>query len=241
MAAHKNLDDKTIIEMYLNGASTTEIGKALGTTHRTIILRLKKNNISRRTLSESQWNYKNKEMPDDFNSYETMYQKYIVEGKSKKDLGIIYNCDPCVIDRVLKELGIEVRNNSESKVGLMVGSTHPNWKGGISQLTPRVRQYLTDQHINGKVLKRDNYKCTICGGKNQLHVHHIIHFKTIMDRILNEHPDLNPIDNCDELYQIAIADKEINNTNNLITVCSECHHKIHGKWAENKPFELLEP
>ena len=74
MAAHrKDLNDNTIVEMYLNGASTTEIAQELGVTHRTILLRLKKNNISRRTLSESQWNFKQKEIPEDFNNYEKMY------------------------------------------------------------------------------------------------------------------------------------------------------------------------
>ena len=66
MATHrKDINDNTIIEMYLNGASTTDIGRALGVTHRTILLRLKKNNISRRTLSESQWNFKQKEIPEE--------------------------------------------------------------------------------------------------------------------------------------------------------------------------------
>lgn len=230
MAAHrKDLNDTTIIEMYLNGASSTEIGRTLGVSHRTILLRLKKNNISRRTLSESQWNLKNKEFPEEFNDYNTMYQKYIIEGKSKKELGEEFNCDPCVIDRVLKELGITVRNNSQSKVGLMVGESHPNWKGGISSLSSRIREYLTDKHINGEVLRRDNWTCTICGSKKNLHVHHIIHFKTIVDRIIEEHPELSIEDNADELYNIAVRDSEINNLNNLITVCSECHHKIHGK------------
>lgn len=32
-----------------------------------------------------------------------------------------------------------------------------------------------------------------------------------------------------KLYEIAVKDKELNNPNNLITVCSMCHHKIHGQ------------
>jgi len=44
MATHrKDLDDSTIIDLYLSGKSSTEIAKQLGTTHRTILLRLKKN------------------------------------------------------------------------------------------------------------------------------------------------------------------------------------------------------
>ena len=228
MAAHRrDINDNTIIEMYLNGASTTEIGKLLGVTHRTILLRLKKNNISRRTLSESQWNLKQKELPEDFSNFEKMYDLYITQRLSKKDLGIAYNCDPCVIDRVLRNLGIEIRNSSQSKVGLMVGENHPNWKGGISTLSQRVREYLTDKHITYEVLKRDGFVCKICGSKKDLDVHHIIPFKQIIDRIIDEHPELEI--NSTEMYNVCVSDAELNNLNNLITVCSECHHKIHGR------------
>lgn len=42
MAAHrKDLDDSTIIDLYLQGKSSTEIAKQFGTSHRTILLRLK--------------------------------------------------------------------------------------------------------------------------------------------------------------------------------------------------------
>ena len=54
MAANrKDLNDNEIIEMYLSGMSLTEIAKKLNTTHRTILLRLKKHTIERRNLSES--------------------------------------------------------------------------------------------------------------------------------------------------------------------------------------------
>lgn len=228
MAAHrKDIDDNFIIEKYLNGASTTEIGRMLNVSHRTVILRLKKNNITRRSLSESQWNFKNKIIPEDFNNRDIMYDLYINQRLSKKDLGIKYNCDPCVIDRVLRNLNIDVRDNSQSKIGLMIGDKHPNWKGGISSLSQRVREYLTNKHITFEVLKRDNFECKICGSKKDLDVHHIISFKFIIDRIVDEHPDIDI--NTDEMYKYCISDKELNNLNNLITVCSDCHHKIHGR------------
>lgn len=54
-------------------------------------------------------------------------------------------------------------------------------------------------------------------------------FSDIFHRILNEHPDLDPIENQNELYNIALKDIEFNNLNNLITYCKECHlFKVHG-------------
>lgn len=52
-----------------------------------------------------------------------------------------------------------------------------------------------------RVLKRDHYKCRKCGKRNcRLEVHHLT-YKNFGDEPLND----------------------------LITVCSRCHHKIHSK------------
>ncbi|MGN0966184.1 MAG: HNH endonuclease [Candidatus Coprovivens sp.] len=161
---------------------------------------------------------------------------------SKKDLGEKFNCDPCVIDRVLREYNIPIRNNSESKVGLLVGEKHWNWKGGITPLARRLREFFGVNQVI-KILERDHYKCQMCGSKKNLQVHHIKHFKDILKRILDEHPDLDPITNINELYNIAVKDKEFLNLDNLITYCKDCHlGKIHGYnlQADFKSCELLE-
>lgn len=226
-------DDK-ICSYYMDGMSSTEIAKIFNTTHCTILKHLEHCGITRRTLSESQWNYNNKEFPEDLKDYDKVYDMYINQKLSKKDLSDKYNCSTRVIDRVLKEFDIPIRNNSEAKIGLFVGDKHPNWQGGITGLHMRLREAFYVQQVP-KVLARDNYTCQRCGAKRPLQVHHINHFSTIFHRILDEHPDLDPIKDQNELYEIALKDSEFCDLNNLVTYCKECHlFHIHGyKRKEN--------
>ena len=232
---YDDTNDAEICEMYESGMSSPEIAKYFNTSWTTILAHLEHCGIKRRTLTESQWNYNGKTFPDDLKSYDTVYELYIIQKLSKKDLAEKYNCDPDVIDRILKNFGIPIRNNSEAKIGQMTGEKHPNWQGGITGLHKRLREAFYVQQVP-KVLARDWYHCQLCGSKEHLQVHHKIHFTDILHRILNEHPDLDPIVNQNELYDIAMQDKEFNDLDNLVTYCKECHlFKIHGyKHKEEK-------
>lgn len=231
---YDDTNDAIIVEMYTNGCSSTEIGGYLNITHRTVLNHLKKCGIKRRTLRESQWNYNGKTVHPDLLNYGVMYDLYITKHLSKRDLGIKYNCAPHVIDDFLKNLNIPVRGTSESKVGLMVGDKHPNWRGGICELDFRLRTY-TKVNLNKEVLKRDYHKCQLCGSKKKLHVHHIKPFNEIVSEIRNEHKELDPIKNINELYDIITKDERFTDLNNLITYCKECHfYKIHGYEKNNK-------
>lgn len=55
--------------------------------------------------------------------------------------------------------------------------------------------------VRDEILKRDNYKCQICGGTRRLQAHHIYPGST--------HPMLS------------------NDVNNGITLCKKCHKKVH--------------
>ena len=225
---YNSVNDSQICAYYMNGLSSKEIAKIFKTSHNTILAHLKHCKIPIKTLSEAQWNYNKKEFPKDLQNYNKVYEMYVNQKLSKRDLGNKYNCDPGVIDRILKDFNIYIRNSSESKIGQMIGEKHPNWQGGITGLHMRLREAFHVQQVP-QVLKRDNYTCQICGSHKYLQVHHKKLFSDIFHRILNEHPDLDPIENQNELYNIALKDIEFNNLNNLITYCKECHlFKVHG-------------
>ena len=225
---YDSTNDAEIVRLYEEGYSSTEIAKRFNTTHGSILKHLKHNGIISRSLSESQFTKNKKEFPEELKIYESLYDLYVIKRLSKKDIAETFNIATSVVDRCLKEFNIKVRDNSEAKVGLFVGDKHPNWKGGRCGLYVRIREYLTC-NIIGSVVKRDGKKCQMCGSTHKLQVHHIRSFKDIFEEILSEHPELDIKDNENELYNIMVKDPRMNDTDNLITYCKECHlFKVHG-------------
>ena len=234
--------DEEMIKMYKEGKSSPEIAKIFGITSRTVLTHLAHCGIKIRNSSECQFNITGRRVPKELENFELLYDMYAVQKMSKKDIGLSLNVDPCVIDRVLKEFGIHVRDCSESKIGLFVGEKHPNWKGGRAPLYIRVRTFF---QINQacKALKRDGYQCTACGSTKKLQVHHIKHFKDIFNEILAEHEGLDVVKDKEELYQIMTKDERMNDLDNLTTLCKECHYKVHGykhRKRDEKNEEVLQ-
>jgi hypothetical protein len=83
------------------------------------------------------------------------------------------------------------------------GELSPHWKGGTSLNRKRavMASALTEWRI--AVFVRDNHICQQCGNKGEIHAHHIKAFA--------EYPD------------------ERFNIENGITLCIDCHGKIHNK------------
>ena len=189
---------------------------------------MRKANKTSRSLSESQFAHNKKEYPEDLDNFEKLYDMYISNRMSKKDIGFQYNVAPAVVDSRLKKFGIKIRGVSETMRGRFIGENHPNWKGGRTGIYMRLREYFSVNQTPN-VLKRDHYCCQLCNSKKKLQVHHIKPFKEIFDEILNEHPELDIIKNEHELYDIMRNDSRLNNYDNLITYCKECHlFKVHG-------------
>lgn len=221
-------NDELIVALYNEGISTTQIAKELGVTHSTILTHLKHCGIQTRNYSEAQWAYRGKEKHEDLKNRDIVYDLYINQKLSKKDLAVKYECTPDAIDYVLKEFNIPIRGNSEAKYGISVGDKHPNWKGGITSLYARVREY-NQVRLNPKILERDNNTCKYCGSNENLCVHHKIPFLHIIKEILNENSHLDPKTDVNKLYDIITNDSRINDLDNLETCCKECHlYTVHN-------------
>lgn len=101
---YNTTNDELIQNMYLDGFSTVEVAKVLNTNHSTIKNHLEKMGIARRTLSDAQYAKLNKEKPVDFSNYEKMYDLYITQHLSRKDIAKMYNteCKECHLFKVHK-------------------------------------------------------------------------------------------------------------------------------------------
>lgn len=107
------------------------------------------------------------------------------------------------------------------------GKDHSQWKGGTSSINVLVRA-RTKLYKEWKypILCRDGFKCVKCGNGKDLHVHHD---KELMSEIIEKHiidDDPKTFD-MKEVIADCVVDYHIKNNVSGITLCRECHGKIH--------------
>ena len=122
--------------------SSPQIALVYGVSHRSILQCLRRNNIPRRTLSESQFAYNGKSFISALSDKELLQEWHWGQHLSCAEIGRQLGCDPDTVRRHMNALGIRTRNNSESKLGVMTGENHPNWQGGITPLHILLRGYF---------------------------------------------------------------------------------------------------
>lgn len=221
-----------IIDLYCNEQlSALQIAKLYNTSHSVIIRTLKERGIDTRSMVEAQLTLSIGDIPPDFYNAELLQKWHWDENKTCAEIGkLLGGIDAGSVRRQMHRLDLSTKTNSESKIGLMTGKDHWNWKGGVTPLYLLLREYF-NTNIAPKIAKRDNYTCQLCGATHTvLHVHHINEFSKINAEIISEHPDLDPSDKDDmyKLYNIIINDQRFTDENNLITFCKDCHFfKIH--------------
>lgn len=90
---------------------------------------------------------------------------------------------------------------------------HWNWKGGITSENDALRKSKAYKDWQTKVFQKDHYCCKYCGSKNKLNAHHIYSW--------NQYPEKRFI------------------VDNGLTLCEECHRKIHNKYGYSYKGEMI--
>ncbi len=111
----------------------------------------------------------------------------------------------------------QVENWKESNKGKHSGENCNFWKGGITELNIRIRNCSKYDEWRFLVFQRDNFTCQHCNSYGvELNAHHKESFASIL--FLNKIETLEQALQCKMLWDIL----------NGITLCKQCHDKIHG-------------
>ena len=108
--------------------------------------------------------------------------------------------------------------NKGLKLPQFSGVNGCNWKGGITPLQSQIRNNFKSRQWRSDIFTRDNFVCQDCGQKGgNLNAHHIKSFSSILQ--FYKITTLEEALECEELWNI----------NNGVTLCKECHKKLHKR------------
>jgi len=192
-----------------NGYPTTKIAKIFDTYNSVISYKMDNYEIPKRSRGESKKGY---------------------PGWNK---GLTKETDERVASISKNLMGHEVaditrKRISKANFGKTRGPKNGQWEGGCSPIYMALRNCSYMQRWRREIFKRDNYRCQICDiiGKNGiLHVHHTIPYIELIND--NNIETLEDAYECDALWDI----------DNGMTLCGECHMKLHGLNNKNDNVE----
>lgn len=141
------------------------------------------------------------------------------KGESCSDIAANYGVHKTTIAAILKSSGIDPEH---------CGARIKSYKGGITPLHTRIRHCEKGTIWRRTCMERDNYICQETGQRGgKLEVHHIKRFSTILEEFLHLNSDLDPVNDCDSLFDISQRYDPFWDTNNGLTLSEEFHQTTH--------------
>lgn len=108
---------------------------------------------------------------------------------------------------MIEKYGVERYAQTDDWKEQFSGKNSPTWKGGLTSKHIKLRNSIEQKEWKLSVFNRDDFQCVACKSNKSgsLNAHHILNFA--------EHENL------------------INDINNGVTLCKECHREFHQKYG----------
>lgn len=109
-----------------------------------------------------------------------------------------------------------------------IGKNNPAYIDGRTPLRTRIRDCAKSLVWKQVCMARDNYTCQETGQHGgKLEVHHIKPFSKIFEEFLYLNSDLDPENDCDQLFDLSQHYDPFWDTSNGKTLSEESHHSTH--------------
>lgn len=116
---------------------------------------------------------------------------------------------------------------SLSRKGKYFGKDNPNWNGGLTPLTKRIRGCLAYARWRLAVFSRDGFRCTNCGAKRLLEAdHYPIGFAQLL-RVFHIRS-----------LRAALRQNELWDIRNGRTLCRSCHELTHNYFKPIRQWQI---
>lgn len=116
------------------------------------------------------------------------------------------------------------------------GPEHHLWRGNID-FNNSCRRDLYNQWTF-PVMERDNFKCTLCGSKKDIQVHHIKPLREFINEVrVKYNIGLFTDYSAEELYPLVQEVVTNHQLSDGVTVCKKCHYVIDERYHVRPPDE----
>lgn len=212
-----DISEEQVIDLYWNQKlSVAQTAKVLNRSERLVKDRLHKSGRGVRSLSDGS---KLRKGTADITDDQLIYLHDIRDWTCAK-ISRHFNKSEDFVRQRFMAIGKARRQN--------VGKYNGAYKDGRTPLGTRIRDCAKSLAWKQACMERDNYTCQSTGQRGgRLEVHHIKPFSQILEGFLSLNSDLDPENDCDQLFDLAQHYSPFWDIHNGTTLAEESHHIIH--------------
>lgn len=209
----KDISDEQVVDLYCGQKlSLDQTASALKRSRGFVRGRLKKSGIVSRSLSDS---CKIRKGTAEITNEQLIYLHDIREWPCSK-ISEHFNKSSDFVRQRFILIG-KVRRGK-------VGKDNPAYIDGRTPLRTRIRDCVKSLAWKQACMERDNYTCQNTGQHGgKLEIHHIKSFSQILEEFLSLNSDLNPEDDCDQLFDLSQSYQPFWDVDNGVTLSEESH------------------